>query len=331
MILAATMLVVAAYAAFWGVAANRVVAELEAWAAAPHGRVDVVVGDIAVSGFPTKLEVRLGPVEVRLGQELRYAVDAVVLSRPLGGDDLAFVMHGRQVLTVQGTPLSIETGRAAGEIVRTADGRIAGFRIETANLIVERPNADPVTAQHLTLRAAWPDGAALLPDGTTLEVRADSLTAPGLATMPLGGAIERLIADVTLDGAINAPTRTALREWQRQGGKVSVRDGTLQWGSVDANRMKATLGFDAALRPAGSIDATLRDPVRLADALSSAEWINTEQHLRLTNRIAAAPGNAGRTFRLSFLDGWVAFDDSEPDQMAPIPLWRLPSLPGMGR
>ena len=54
--------------------------------------------------------------------------------------------------------------RAAGEIVRTADGRIAGFRIETANLIVERPNADPVTAQHLTLRAAWPDGAALLPD-----------------------------------------------------------------------------------------------------------------------------------------------------------------------
>ena len=69
----------------------------------------------------------------------------------------------------------------------------------------------------------------------------------------------------------------------------------------------------------------------LADALSGAEWITAEQHLRLTNRIAAAPGNAGRPFRLSFLDGWVAFDDSEPDQMAPIPLWRLPSLPGMGR
>lgn len=327
-LLAAGLLVVAGYAAFWFVAARHVVAELEAWLAAPHGRLDVAVGAITVSGFPTRLEVTAAPVAVRVGRDFSYAAESLVLSRPLRSEDLAFALRGPQSFTVQGLRIGIETAGTTGELVRRADGAIAAFRVGANGVAVHLPDAAPVRVQRLEMHAEGADGAGAVPDGATLTVHAEAITAPGRVL--LGDEIALLDATLRLHGALSAPTRSALLDWQRRDGHISILESSLRWGPLAAGGINGTLRMDASLRPAGVVETALVDLPGLLAALASAAWISSDQAAALLERVVPQDGGTHR-YRLSFLDGWAAFNDIDPDQTAPIPLWRLPSVPGLGR
>ena len=182
-LLAATVLVVAGYSASWFIAARHVVGQLEDWLAAPHGRIEIAIGTITVSGFPTRLEVTATPVQVRLGREFGYTADALVLSRPLRSEDLAFAVRGQQSFTVLGTRIAVQTEATVGEVVRRADGTIAAFRVGATGLTAQGPNREPVQIKRLDVRASSPEGTAGVPDGATLAVRAEAVAAPGRALL----------------------------------------------------------------------------------------------------------------------------------------------------
>ena len=323
----------AGYTAFWFAAADRVATELEAWAAQGHAGLDISVGDITVTGFPTALRATVGPVEVRAGGDLAYRVAAIDVSRPLRGEDLAFVLRGPQVITVEGTVLTLTAERTTGELVRRGDGSIAGFNVEARAVALQRPDAQPVTAQRVAIRAGFPATPGLVPSGTKMTVRADALTIPEQRRGAFGDTIQLALLNFAIDGALQGSSPvTAVRDWQRQGGRLYLTDSTLRWGTLDLPRLGGNLRLDTALRPAGWLDALFRNPAPMFEALAAADWIGTQTRVELMNGVAHDPNRVPTVqYRLSLLDGRVVFDDIEQDQTVPIPLWTLPSLAGVVR
>ncbi len=288
----------AAYTLFWFRAADALSEGVAGWAAARRAEGwTVALGQVAVRGFPLKLEAVVGPFAIGRDAPVRWRWSGARLAAsvpPWGGDKVTLDAPGahRIEADLPDRPLDLAldaatahgTARigAGGKIVRL-DAVLAGvagrsvdgskFHADSVLLAVAGGSAaarDPAQPPPAGAAAA-PQGQALHPpEAGSLHITAQGLDLPDGAAPPLGPHVDRAEVDVALDGALpSGPSRAALDAWRRAGGTVELRKVAIDWGRFKAEA-DGTLALDADMQPIGAFTTRMSGVDDAVDSLVAA-------------------------------------------------------------
>lgn len=247
----------------WLVLAQRVEAEVAAWAEARRAEGYVLAWSrLDVGGFPLRFVV--GFADARIAKD-GWSIEAPLLSADLAPwrPDRIDLAASRLAVAGPGGGLALETATAA---LALEGGRASRLTVEGAAAIA-RAGAEELG------RA---DKARLVVDRFAPDApdwRTESLA--GQATLwraqPAARFAGRLLFDEPFDldltGAIKGPL-TTFERWRDAGGTTELDRLTLAWGplKVDGN---ATVSLDGEMRPLGAGTATLRGVDPTLDRLAA--------------------------------------------------------------
>ena len=271
--LAALLFVLAgAYSVWWAWLAGEAQTRLADWIDGQRveGR-DVVIGNVAVSGYPGKIDIRLDDVSI--------------------SDDAAGWAARLPALRGSFAPwyLNRLDGRFDGPIVvDVVKGPLAGgYRLEADDneITVDRFSG---AAIHLRLSGAkvTPDAIngvmaadvldvtlrqGAIPVFAAVIVESDGITLPGAVVSPFGQHLERAAFRLDLKGAVPpaGPRAEEVARWRADGGNIDVLDVTIQHGVLGLIG-DGTLALDADLQPVGAFTARISGFNAAADQLAQA-------------------------------------------------------------
>lgn len=322
---AVLVLLVAAHGALWWVATGRIIAAVDAWAAAQaQAGATVAFAEPRRAGYPAEARVVIAGV--------RYA-GAVA---GLGGSAVPVRVEARAVDLV----LSPRTPReVVGEIAcpcSLAVGNEAPVPITAASLraIVPFDSAAPPVVTGRDVVLALPQGplsiaelrATLPADAARAELAlAGIVLPPPEAQWPLGSRIASLSAEVTVRGRLPAAggTARALAAWRDGDGRLTLDRLALAWGPLTV-QAAATMTLDRALQPAGAATARLAGYGPALDRLVAAGLIGRGQaavtRLALNAASRQPEGGGERIVEIPIMI------EDRTLSAARIPLMRLPPI-----
>ena len=305
-ILAALLLAIAGYTAFWFHLKGRLEQGLNDWAAEQRLKGwQVYHAPPRFSGYPYRIMVELK--EVALAEPahpqawaLRLAsVRAVthpwtlrhIMLQLEGATELAWTLNGNRA-NLTGTA---EQQRAS--LVLDSSGRMQRFSYEALKpvLTLETPRlAEPLTgrAAKLELHSRDNRGTPDAPTVADLAITAEQLTATGVdAGPPFGATIARLQLDLGATGPIDART---VAVWRDAGGTIELRRLAVRWGPLDAST-SGTLALDKQMRPLGALTAEAKGWEAVVDGLTERRMIARGQArtLKIALGLLAQPAPDG--------------------------------------
>ena len=276
----------AGWAATWFVAANRMESTLAEWAREPAAGTTATLGDVTVSGFPTRLIADIARIEVKQIDDplgLTYTAGNLRATRALTGGNVALFVRGPQSISYRADgevrTLNVKADAFALDLRNGEDGAFAGFGLTAGNITVERPDAAPMTIRRLTLQMGMGTGpGALIPERSRFALRIDNLVLPEYRRGPLGDTIEVFSTNAQLVKGIDSLSlATALPAWRDAGGYLALVETLMKWGSLDLQGQgSGVLKLDEQLRPAGGMTVQLRDYLLTVDAFHAARRLSDE-------------------------------------------------------
>ena len=302
-VLIALLVLVAAYSAFWRIAAGRIADGLLAWRQAESARhIDASWRAMRVTGFPSAFRVVLDNTVLRErawhpAPELRFRSFAAsarpwnlrnwTLSAPDGMSAELAAAGARPALWLKAQSV---TGLAF--FARPGGGwlwfNLRGVAAEVAGPI-------PIqSAEAWVILPARPPKA----DTDTNFGLALDLKQVGVARPPVGfaAAIDRLAFALTLRGPVpDGPLVPAVAAWRDAGGTIDVDNFRLDWSGVGVIA-NGTLALDQNLQPTAAFSGGIEGFGVVLNAMVAADQLTPEQaalaQIALTS--LAKPGPDGR-------------------------------------
>lgn len=283
-ILAALLLAIAGYTAFWFHLKSRVEQGLNDWAAEQRLKGwEVAYGPPTFSGYPYRIQVHLKDVSLAAGgtHNMR-AVRLTSIKAITHPWTLRHIMLQPEGTTefhlVTGTDGFKLTGTATQQrasLILERDGRVQRFSYEALKPAVDLAASrlsGPGTARAEKLELHSRDNRATsgAPTVADLAVTIDQLSVTGIdAGPPFGSTVTRLELDLGATGPVDAPS-VAL--WRDAGGTVELRRLALRWGPFDASAT-GTLALDKQMRPIGALTAEAKGWEAVIDRLAEVRLI----------------------------------------------------------
>ncbi|HEV7370447.1 DUF2125 domain-containing protein [Arenibaculum sp.] len=305
----------AAYTAWWLHLAGLVRERVEAWAAEERARAGLVeYRDLEIGGFPFRIAADTQAVRLVRpdGTEWR-GESAAAWARPWNPGEIHVALAGTQSLVLPETELTAAgaTGRISLEAGRFRSGRFAlrdvavglpGGRFRAAGLNV----------------AATPTG----PAATGISIGVAGLDLPEELEAPLGRTIEAADVEAVIEGPLPGRADPAsILGWAEQGGALRVDAAELRWGPLGLAG-QGRIGFDAALRPSGSLVTEAEGVEPALDALAATGALRerdaaiAKAALGLLTQRRASDGAPVVEATLTLQDGWLYLG---PVRLLPLP------------
>lgn len=261
-----------AYSVWWAWLAGEVQTRLAEWIDGQRieGR-DVVIGDLKVSGYPGRIDIRLDDVSVsdaaagwtaRL-PALQGAFAPWYLDRMDGRFDGPIVVDVAKGPLTGGYRLEAENNDIT---VDRFSGAAIRIRLDGAKVTPDIPDG-VMTADMLDVtvrQGATPVFAAVIVDS-------EGVTLPGAVVSPFGQHLERADFRFDLKGAVPpaGPRAQDIARWRADGGNIDVLDVNIQHGVFGLNG-NGTLALDQNLQPVGAFTARITGFNAAADQLVQA-------------------------------------------------------------
>ena len=271
--LAAAVLLIAAYSAFWFVVAGRLEDGVAQWAGSLRAQnLDLSWGMIRVGGFPFGFRVALSEVRLRGSATVPNGELRVKL---LSGS--ARPWNFRLWLLVAPDGVSATANLAGGAVatlsVRSASGSamVAQEGGGTLWLSLSEPAVD--AGVRLATRDAdlWLTLPPHLPQTHTERAVGIALDARGLSLptvpAPFKNPVDEISFGVTVMGRVpTAPVRQAAAAWRDSGGTLELDQVALRWGSLRITG-SGTVALDPDLQPIGGFSGAVEGYDELLRAL----------------------------------------------------------------
>lgn len=338
-LLAIFVLFVAGYSAWWYVLARRLDAGFAAWAAARRAEGwTVAVGGTRLGGWPVAARLVLSDVKLRGGApELPVTItwDAAGLDlqvAPFDPATLVILPRGQQRIGIPDGPTLGLTGRVLrGELPLDRLGPPFPLDIAAEGVRVRSTSAGASSRSealigrlsgHAVLDPAASAGATAL----ALTVDADRIALPSGGSWPLGERIETVAGEAAVSGPMppaGSPTARA-QAWQRAGGAVTLRRGSLRWGPLEGTAT-GRVSLDPALQPVADGTAHITGWAQALDVLAAHHVIPDHAAVAakaVVSLLAETPQGGGPsvlTVPFAAKDGVLS--------LRGIPVVRLPALP----
>jgi hypothetical protein len=307
-LLAALVLAIAAYGAYWYSVAELVRGGILDWSASRRSAGFTIGWDrYDVTGFPFALRVTVErPVFGQSGIEPGYEGRAPVLiaeAQPWALKTWRVTAESGVTLNIQPGParpaISIAVAALTGTVMPRADDEAArnpGDDITLAAAGITIVGQVPLAIARASVRTTLPARRVVshLESWLGASIALDGVTLPD-AVPPLGNTIDHVAATLTVKGSIaNGPHRQALVDWRDEGGTLEVEAFDLQWGKL-ALAAQGTLALDAALQPLGALTATIGGYAEIIDALVAADKLKAGEGAmaKLALGLLAKPGPNG--------------------------------------
>ncbi|HEV8680273.1 MAG TPA: DUF2125 domain-containing protein [Stellaceae bacterium] len=327
--LAAFLLLLGVYGAYWFIVAGRIADGFGQWAQSLRAQnLDLEWRAIGVGGFPLSFRVELNDARLRdlaaapvgevrtpllLGSARPWNFRVWHLTAPAGLSATAGPADRPQatlkIETVAGSVAVGVDGGAAVWLGLGAPSLDAGVRLAAreADLWLNLPQHPPQAHGEPTI-------------GVALGVR--ELTLPAVPA-PLRNPLDEIAFGVTLLGPIPAaPPRAAASAWRDAGGTLELDQFALRWGTL-AMTGSGTLALDRELQPIGSFSSAIEGYDELTRALVAAGHLrpNEARLAQVALAMLARTGPDGRpqiatSFRLQ--DGQM--------YLGPVKLGKAPRI-----
>lgn len=320
-VLSAVLLAALMWTGWWFYLEHRLSAGFDQWAAAR--RADgwtVTVRERHLAGWPATARLRLidavidggGPVlPVRLDW---HAPELDLDLAPLSPAVLVMHPRGRQEVAAGGDPglwaegpleIRLTLAQSSPSIPLSFAGR--GLRI------APRAGGRPAVIARLTGNATVNPGAGADADAVSLDFATGRIDLPAGGSWPLGEFVQSSSGNIGVSGPVpprGTPEQRA-RAWQAAGGNVTLREGGLHWGPLDAV-VTGSGSLDAALQPSAEAVIHATGFAQAMDVLAAHKVM--PEHAALAAKavlslIADAPAGGGQpvlTVPLSLRDGILA-------------------------
>jgi hypothetical protein len=275
--LAALLLLLGGYSAYWLIVAHRIENGIAAWAqSARERKVDASWQAIGVAGYPVRFRVDLKDAALRD----RSVAPAPELRIPaVWGSAAPWDLHDWQL----GAPSGLSAGLAgAGDrpalrlAAHTANGAVTfgaagGGRLwlRLQDAVTEGGGQSRVDAADLWI--TLPSKPAQRHTEPNFGVAADlhQVRLPA-AARALGETIEELAFGVTVKGALpNGNLVRSVAAWRDAGGTIELDNLSLRWGGLGATAT-GTIALDQDLQPIGGFSGAIEGYDRILRALVQA-------------------------------------------------------------
>ena len=327
------VLLVAAFAAYWLWAADRLETAIAEWAQDQRRRgYEIAYRGPTVEGFPVRLTVGVAEPQAAAPDRWRWAGPPLQgeawLWRPL---TITGRFPGWHTVTREENGLAVDAelnaDQADAKVVLRGDGQVETVEAALAGITWLDPVIGRVTAGTVTARLGPRRQVA---DATDADKTAEHLALQGAVTAlvlpaqletPLGREVPLARVTATLEGELpSGPPKDALARWRDAGGKLELHQVALQWGPLELSG-EGTVSLDRDLRPLGAFTTRIAGLAETLDALAAAGLIEPQQSFAIELALMALAGQRdaqGRTvvsLPVSFQGGRL--------YLGPVPLLRL--------
>lgn len=294
----ATVLLAAAYGAYWFHVAGQMRKAVEDWASDRRAQGWLVTwDDLSVGGFPGAVTLRVtSPILAApggwnwRGERLEAAASPFLLRR------LRLSAPGRHTLGLGPWQVQAATPDLHGELMFDSAGALLSTRLVATGLTLQEP-AVSVEALALSLRRPQDPPAGDRAPSLLFSASLGGLTLPDLP----GLVMERRVARAELAGQVSgavppsAPLAAAVRTWSAAGGTVEVSRVAVDWPPVELEG-EGTLAFDPQMQPLAAFSTRLRGYDGLMDALSRHGMVQPDaaNAAKMMLSLLAKPDNQGR-------------------------------------
>ena len=285
-LVALVAVVAAASAGIWFYAAKSAEAQVREWAQAQraHGY-QVTISDMTTTGFPRTVTMALRGVAIAKADDIvpwSWSADGIVANRAVfGSPSLLVMVLGNQTLTYRtdgaDQTTRIQARRFSLDVRPASEKTPAQMAIDVSGLTLARPgDLPPITAKVATIRVTRADGEAVVPEGTRVTIRLDTLVIPENRRGPLGDTIDVFNTDFTVQRPIETlALPAALDRWRQSKGYLNVRQSEIRWGTLNMT-FSGAIGVDDHYRPSGYLNSTLKDFGQTIDAFFAAGRIDAK-------------------------------------------------------
>ncbi|RME62131.1 MAG: DUF2125 domain-containing protein [Alphaproteobacteria bacterium] len=332
-----------AYVGYWFYAAGRFEDRLRHWQQMPPAGIAGSVSDIAVGGFPFRLEARFTGLELT-GTGSRHqwrltAPHAVLTALPWRRHHMVLEVPDADIQGHVAWPYAGGTKRhditahatvMGASLRQRADGQIARLSIDLIGASGTAPSllGGTFTARDLQfhMRTHQPDASdagapptagLTLPERLELVCRGRGIALRDAGLAVLGSAIETFTLVVGIDGdSLPARTPAVLARWREAGGTLAVKLLAIDWGPLSIEA-EGDMALDEALRPIGAFVARGTGFNAALDELAADGDVAADaaQLARLALNAKAAQNDDGKTrleVPVSLQDGYA--------YLGPVPL-----------
>ena len=277
---------------------------------------EVAVGAVAVSGMPGAIVFDIEDFEIAKPSDplaWRWYAPRILSTAGGRGGAVAMSVVGLQTLRYRADgetrTLSFGGERFQASFEPGVPEQPARLVLEANRFLFARPGEEPdLTASRLRIQLALGDGSGLVPNRSTLGIRADDVVLPDQRRAPLGDTIEAFELEAYFFRPV-PPAQTlaaAIGAWRDDRGHLEISRIRLLWGTLNA-RGNGRLSVDDALRPYGNIRTIVRDHLTMIDALQAGGVLDNEEMANVRAIMLFLQANAGGEVSLpvEFIDGEV--------------------------
>jgi len=270
-VLAALLLLIPAYIAYWINLSHQFRDGLAPWAEARRAEgYEFAWQSVAVEGFPFALRLHFSGVALRADHPLPYSAKSPEL--------MVWTAPWRLRLWHFDAPQGIEIA-SPGAVAEIAIGSLSGA-VGTAeprtldlagHAIAGRGTAEGVAAEQAEMHFTLPPHAPQEHRDPAFAVKASMQQAHVPLPLPADARdIASLSLAATMRGAVPpGPLEQSLAAWRDTGGTLDLDQFHLVWGKVTAD-ITGTLALDSAMQPMGAFATTIEGADRAIDAMAAS-------------------------------------------------------------
>ena len=340
---------IALYGAGWYALAGRFADGVRDFLAAQQGEgatvppmggqnIKIAYADIALGGFPGRLEARLIAPTATLGFANRTWIwrpaRVAFSARPWSVARVTVDLSGEHAVApadASGLPRWKAHARTLAVEARLAGSSVAEFTLRGTDFRLDDRTGGEQFA-FARLRADWHraeiQSADSQPDhlraSQSFEVLAEGIRMPPTARLPLADQIARVFVVGEVKGRLARETGTdTLRRWRDDGGTVELRRIEGRWGAL-ALGGEGTLALDGAFQPVGAFTARIEGFSETLDALRASGAISGRDALTAKVVLTALARREGEG--RPYLTLPVALQERRL-YVGPVALLTVPALP----
>ncbi|MBL6952496.1 MAG: DUF2125 domain-containing protein [Alphaproteobacteria bacterium] len=293
--------VMAAWSGGWFYKAGQLRDEIQLRASQSSPAREWAYRDMAITGFPFRLQVDLSSPHIALrgqARELLWESDQIkAVGHPWQPHHILFDVTGRHRfkarLSGHWRELTLDSSEAMASLETDAENRPERLSLDVRKILLRYNGAPALQGERLQLHSRSapdiPDGLDLALSGETLEVAAGALPSD-VVDLPRTAKLVDLQARVTglPKGGL---TLGGLPQWRDGGGTLEVKTFHLQWGDMDISAT-GSLALDAEMRPIGALTARIKGHDELLD-IAMANGMMDEDNLATARAVLGLLAAAG--------------------------------------
>ncbi len=262
---------------------------------------ELAYGNLAVTGFPFRLQVALSQPRVtwrRPARDISWQTDQIkAVGHPWQPRHILFDLSGRHLFkTKLGgrlRELTVDSSEALASVETDAEDHPERLSLDISKIRLQYDGASVLRGERLQFHSRptpqAPDSLDLALSGEALEV-AEGMLPIGYMDLPRSAKAIDLQATVTgLTSAGNAVA--GLPQWRDGGGLLEVRSFRLQWGAIEISAT-GSLALDGEMRPIGALTARIKGHDELLDIAVAAGTMD-ERNLAAARAVLGLLAAAG--------------------------------------